>query len=373
MGLDSVRLAEDDEVYLAAARSLRIDRHPESGAVETVWVTDNVSHVLMGFSSDGSYRTRIGAPGQGPGEFEGIGHPFRGPASLDALGPVIAVTDYLRFEIKWFTEPEGEPIRQTRHGRGLIGHSRPIQLGLVPEEKLLFPMMTMGARSALGVYHVDSDRWEYVATLPEPYQRSLIDGAGGFAVFFSRIFVAPWDSTGVLIAYAGVPEIEYFDYRTGAQRVLGRVPERFRKGQPNNLWRMHDVPGEFGPGLPFDWASVGVGMWTLSDGRVVMLHIDDEYEGTPPRLTMRSTSFMTVLYPNDTACVDLLLPFGEDTRPVMDLSEDRLFVLDRRITEDLEPQIWLFSFPIPEHSDCPAENRARGWKSGDEGAIRGGR
>ena len=59
--------------------------------------------------------------------------------------------------------------------------------------------------------------------------------------------------------------------------------------------------------------------------------------------------------------MDLSLPIGSEFRLVFDLHEDALFGLDRRLTEGLDSNIWLYRFPVPTWEECPPANRTEGW------------
>jgi hypothetical protein len=359
---DSLRLAEDEQVFIALPRSLLVESDESEGDGYRVWVVDFTANTVLRFGASGEYLGRIGTPGPGPHEFQGAGHVFRGLSRIAPEVDLIGITDARTFDVKWFDVDDGSLVHRTRHTMGMVGHSKPLELGSWVGGDLLFPLMSMEHQSPLAAFDLDSDTWTHVGRLPEPYRRSLESGYGGFAVFFSRIYLATLDSTTAILGYTGMPELEIVDLRSGEQRRWGRVPERFRKGQPADLWRRFDVPDEFGEGFPFDWASANVGMWRLTDGRIVMVHIDDEYEGAPPRIELNSTAFLTVLFPDrDTACVDLGLPIGAEFRPVFDLYEDALFGLDRRLAEGLESNIWLYRFPIPTWDDCPSVHRMEGW------------
>jgi len=198
--------------------------------------------------------------------------------------------------------------------------------------------------------------------LAEPYQEAFAAGSPGIARYYYRVFLASLSDSTVLTSYAGARDLQAFNIETGDQWLLGRIPERFRKGQPDTLWQRFAFPNRDGGGLPHDWSSDGVGMWVLSDGRIAVVHIDNDYRGEPPQLGFDYTPYLTVLDPQeDTACIDLPLPIGDADRPVFDVQGDVLYALERRLTTGLSSELWLLQFPVPLQTDCPEEHRGKGW------------
>ena len=358
---DSLQLVEDEDLYLANPVSMDVEGPQEGGDFQVLWVADVIAGMILGFDGSGAVIRQFGSRGSGPNEFEALYGVLGVPKGLIA-------GDMRRRELKLFDPDEGELLNLISHGDGRIGRSRPIRPPSEDEPGWLVSMMLASEQSPLATLSFESGELNPLGRLPEPYRRSL--GAyRGFAMYFSHTYAEPLSPDSLLLAYGGVTDLEVYRISTGEQTLVGRVPERFRKGQPADLWRSFDVREEFGEGLPHDWASVTEGMWVTSDGRIVVVHIDDDFAEDPPPLALYATAYLTVLYPErDAACVDLVLPFQEEIRPIFTFGGDTLFGLERRLTEGLESEIWLLKLPIPEWDECPEVHRAHGWQVGDEEA-----
>jgi hypothetical protein len=68
---DSLRLAEDEQVFIALPRSLLVESDESEGDGYRVWVVDFTANTVLRFGASGEYLGRIGTPGPGPHEFRG--------------------------------------------------------------------------------------------------------------------------------------------------------------------------------------------------------------------------------------------------------------------------------------------------------------
>jgi hypothetical protein len=274
-------------------------------------------------------------------------------------GTVAAVDDRER-AIKWFDRESGDLRRFLRFETGWIGTTPPVHLNR-EQEILVFPLTDFESRTSLGVLYLDEGRWERAGSLPDPYHQSLDEGSGGFAAFFYAGLVAPFDSSEVVVGLSGSETLFRFDVSEGTGSPLGRVPHRFRRGARDDLWRNFDIPSEYGTGMPFSWASTMMSMGRLSDGRIAVVHVDQEYEGTPPALHLTGTHYLTVLDPStDVACIDIPVPGGNESRTVVAIQNDHLYLLDRRIV-GMDSEAWMLRLPVPSMDDCPSAHRGGGW------------
>jgi hypothetical protein len=182
--------------------------------------------------------------------------------------------------------------------------------------------------------------------------------------------VAGLGGSEVVIGFSGSEILFRREVESGVGVPLGRTPRRLRRGAEDDLWRAFDIPAEYGDGLPFDWASGLDGLGVLSDGRIVAIHADRELEGTPRPMLLRGRHFLTIMdIEADTACVDLSVPGGQDTRSIFAVRDDALYVLDRRVT-DLESEAWLLRLDLTDGPPCPEEALVEGWLSQGMGAYR---
>jgi hypothetical protein len=344
-------------VYIGQPMSLRVEPGEVASDIEHVWISDHFANRIVGFGPGGSFEGQVGAPGPGPHELQGVTLIFPdGPGE-------IAAADVRTREIKWFRMDDGSLVRASRYRTGSIGaHSRPIRLPSNDGERLLFPLLDPSALTPLAIFHRSGGGWRNVGDLPVPHRNSLTQGHGAFAAFYSSVMIDELPDGSIMVALTGVADLFRFDPASESTSRLGTIPTRFRKGNPPNLWRSFDIPGEYGKGLPFDWASSTFGAWVLSDGRIAVVHIDQTPQGEPPALQLTATSYLTILDPEgDTACVDLPMPGGDEIRPVFDMRNDVLYVLDRRLGADLDAVTWLLKVPVPPMDACPEAHRDSGW------------
>jgi hypothetical protein len=362
---DSLRLGEDSEAYIGQPVSLMVEPSEIGSGIDRVWVSDHFANTIVRFGPDGSVEGRLGNPGPGPHELQGVTLVFRaGPQE-------IGVVDLRNREVKWFHQQDGTVLRASQHGSGFIApYSRPISLESGGKGSLLFPMMDQLTGTPLGILDLESEKWARKGLVPDGYRNSLQHGSGAFFWFFSNVLVDRLPDGGILVGFGGDENLFRFDPVTGKMSRLGTVPSRFRKGLTPDLWRSFDIPSEYGEGLPFDWASVLFGAWVLSDGRIAVVHMDQTPQGEPPALQLTATSYLTLLDPEgDTACVDLLVPGGDEIRPVFDMRSDVLYVLDRRLGADLDAVTWLLKLPVPPMDACPEAHRDSGWLDPGAGAV----
>ncbi len=357
---DSLLLAQNEGVYIGNPYGLVVKHDPRS-AVEEVWISDFFSNVLLHFDGDGELRARLGAPGPGPAEFSSaavIYHPS--PEQ-------VAAVDRRQRAVKWFDRASGELERFLRYDTGLIGVTPPVPMS---RDRLVFPLFDFGSRTSLAMLDLSAGTWRRSGPLPEGYHRSLDEGAGGFASFFVNTLVAGLGGSEVVIGFSGSEILFRHDVESGVSVPLGRIPRRLRRGAEDDLWRAFDIPAEYGDGLPFDWASGLDGLGVLSDGRIVAIHADRELEGTGPPMLLRGRHFLTIMdIEADTACVDLPVPGGQDTRSVFAVEDDVLYVLDRRVTT-LESEAWLLRLDLADRRPCPEDALVEGWVIQGTGAYR---
>ena len=77
------------------------------------------------------------------------------------------------------------------------------------------------------------------------------------------------------------------------------------------------------------------GLWRLSDGRLLVVHLDIEAVMGPKRIVgMTGTPYVTVLSRDLTqACVDGTIDVDRGSRPTFAVKRDRLFVLQQVVAQ----------------------------------------
>jgi hypothetical protein len=356
---DSMAVAEDQEIYIGSPFSfVVVPAEAGGGALREIWVSDFYSNTLIQFDGAGRFRRRVGGPGSGPGEFNGVGQLFlTGTAEAGEVGAV----EFRRRELQWFARATGKLRRIAQFGSGSIGISPPVQLGA--DSTLVFPMLDPLTRTSLGIFDQRTTRWARAGLLPEPYRRSIEKGQGAFANFFRYVYIDKLDTASVLVAFSGVDSLYRFDSRTRTTTALGMIPRRVRRGLEGDCRFAADAPDPRQAskecGSPRERFSPINGAWVLSDGRLAVVHTDQHSQGRPPRVLVTGTSYLTVLdRESNTACVDMRIPGGDDARAVYDLKGDALYILDRRVT-DVRSTLWLLTVPIPPMSGCPSGHLVR--------------
>ncbi len=354
---DSLRLSEDEDIYIGEPFSLLVvpGAEPRRWPRE-VWVSDFFSNSLLRFDGEGAFWQRIGRAGPGPHEFSAVTLLF-----LTEPNEVGAV-DLRRREIKWFDRDSGEYRRLVRYETGSMGRSPPVRIG-DGRPPLVFPLLDRTARTSLGILEVASQTWTRAGPFPEPYRRSLEDGSGRFTALFPDVLLDRLDERAVLVGFAGVDTLYRFDLRRRSAVPLGKVPRVLRRGIEGDCRFAYESSpldtSKCAP--PFEQFSVMMGIWVLRDGRLAVLHADNHLEGTPPVVEVTSRGYLSVLdRDGGAACVDLLVPGGDDSGAFSDVEGDVLYTLDRRLT-DLSTETWLLRMPIPSLAACPAAHRVARW------------
>ncbi len=354
--VDSLHVAEHDQVFLGNPFSLVVAREADEEALSEIWVSDFYSNRLWRFDGEGRYVGRVGAPGPGPAEFGAANFMFRGEPGE------VAGVDMRGRAVKWFAAGSGELLRIAYHETGRIGGSRPVAWEEDGEPVLVFPLLDRTTTTSVGILHVASGGWRRVGPIPERHRSAVERGAGWFGAFFAVSTMSRLGEESLVLGFDGVETLLAYDLTKGTDSTLGEVPRLFRRGVDHPCVELADhelATATCGP--LFDLFSWLVGIWTLPDGRLVLTHVDQHSSGAPPAILLTGEIFLTVLDPStDEGCVDLRVPGGSDARPVFDVEGSDLFVLDRRLP-GVQSEAWLLRVPIPSMDACPEQHRVSGW------------
>lgn len=355
---DSLSIAEDENLYIGNPFSLLVVGDSLNGeAPREIWVSDFYSNTVLLFGKDGRFVRRFGAPGPGPHEFTGAGQLFLSKAELGAV-------EFRRREMKWFNRETGEFLRTISFGSGSIGMSRPVAVG---DHSLMFPLVDAVTRTSLGIFNAANREWTRVGYLPAAYLRSIEQGRGAFATYFRFAFVDTLDAESAVVAFSGSDSLYRYDMRERTMFPIGKIPRYARRGIEGECRFAGDTPDPQRTtkecGSLRERYSTLLGAWTLSGKRLAIVHTDQQATGTPPSVLITGTSYVTILnMAENTACVDLPIPGGNDARAVYDVARDVLYALDRRV-DDTRSTMWLLKVPLPSPSECPSKHRATDWRS----------
>jgi hypothetical protein len=350
---DSILLGEDEEVYIGNPFTLRVVPGEPGRGLREIWVSDFYSNSALHFDGAGRFVGRLGAPGSGPGEFQLAGLLFLPNADE------VALADDSRREVTWLSRETSEYLRSYRYDSGRMGMSEPL---LLPGTGWVFPLLDRSRRTSLGILDPVTRSWSRGGPLPESYRTAMESGPDWFPSFFPYVWVAGEGPGAVLVGFSGDDEIFRFDLQADSAEPLGEVPARVRRGLDECRFVEADDLRRHGCAPLFEQFSVLNGLWALDGGRIVVLHTDQNAEGSPPVIHLTGHSFITVMDPRlNEACVDLRIPGGRDARAVFDLRGGDLFVLDRRLVGDQDPETWLLRIAIPGLSSCPSGHHASGW------------
>lgn len=311
--VDSV-LLEETEFHLGRPYSLSADTVDGS-----FLVADGYLGRMLRFGRDGRFVRAYGRPGEGPGEFAGLG---RGFILNDS---VVVGRDNHRNLLTRFSR-EGMYLGSTRYEGFKDGWTAVVgDLALVPaidlEDHKMVRLWDWRRDEMLGA----------AIDLPTPYRRSL----RGLDVYFGVLAgssVVAWTDTMLV---GTVAENELY-LATWDDKVLDtlHVPRARRRGVPPDAQERIDDPS---PQVSFkdrmEMLSTLEGLYRMPDGSTVAIHHDGLIDGEPPMIEFLAEVYLTVLSPDRrTACVDGRVPFANQLRTQLVAARDTLFLLDRTLT-----------------------------------------
>lgn len=333
--VDSVLLDENDRFYLGNPFSVVVDTTDGS-----FLISDFFENRILRYERDGGLRQFYGRPGGGPGEFRSISTAF-------ILNDSIVVgAGNRRKVLQLFSKHDGVSVgAHSFSGRvGMGGVS-------VVDDGVVFPTRDRVNQTIAAVWRYPETTIDYVVALPEPYERSLA-GIGAFAGFQSFGSAVAWSDT-VLSGMSGLNEI-YLSELDGTVLDTLSLPNTRRRGVPPNIQEMFDELRAFDSMAEmFAAASSMYGLYRMSDGSTVVLHHDSSLEGELPAGNITSEVYLSIIAPDRAAaCVDALVPYSKELRPVHTVARDTLFLLDRRLNEAEDDLLtWVRAYRI-DTSGC---------------------
>jgi len=308
-------LLEETEFHLGRPYSLSADTVDGS-----FLIADGYLGRMLRFARDGRYVHAYGRPGEGPGEFRGLG---RGFILNDS---VVVGRDNHRNLLTRFSR-DGEHLGSTRYDGFKDGWPA------VAGDVALIPAIDLESRKMVSLW--DWRRDEMLGTaidLPVPYLRSLRGRDIYFGVLAGSSIVA-WADT-MLVGTVAQNELYL---ATWDDRMLDtlHLPRALRRGVPDDAQERIDDPGNR---ISFkdrmEMLSTLEGLYRMSDGSTVAVHHDGLIDGEPPMVEFLAEVYVTVLSPDRrTACVDGAVQFANQLRTQITAARDTLFLLDRTLTE----------------------------------------
>jgi hypothetical protein len=296
-----VTVEESDTLYVGRPAGLALD--PEDGSL---YLTDRFAGRIVRIDRSGRPMRTYGRKGRGPGELMDIGVSFRWGEHLFAL-------DDQRRMIVGFEAETGEFVGSWRLD-GILGRAVPM-----PEGVWMGLLDTSRQTGAAQWTPTEGER-RHFAPFPREYRDSQ-----PLAGIFNRVALDRWsDSTASL--FQGSDRIVLYRDTTPTDTLV--VPVSRRKGVPADIVE-HFQRVEF-PEM-FRSVSFAFDMKRLSDGRIAVLHYDQEIEGR----IVHSVPYLSVSSPDRRSwCVDGELPISRVTQPHTLFRGDTLFVLDQHLDGD---------------------------------------
>jgi hypothetical protein len=319
--LRSIQLAQSDTLYLGRPVAMTAARDG------SLYVVDAFFSRAVHFRPNGEVRRVIGRKGRGPGELE--------IAVLPALigDSLLVISDDREPAMSVFDARAGGFLRRVPLDGAIreaaTGGSRPT-----------FGLIELGRRTGLMEWDPATNARRYFHPLPQEYLE-----APAFAGVFTIVAVDRW-ADSMLVGYSGLNTLQLLD---GAGRAVHTVtvPVRRRKGvSADVVARFNDEKIPFPE--KFGMNSALFHVRRLSDGRIALLHYDQQLSG--PQIT--TTAWVSVLSAGlDSACVDGSLPTGKDAQPVTTFAGDTLLVLEQRVGDSTEVEARVTRYRI-ETAGC---------------------
>ncbi len=316
----TVELRESDSLYLASPGDLAAA--PDDGSF---FITDRFAGRVLQVRRDGEIVRTFGRKGTGPGEFTQLNVIF-------ARGDELFADDGATRAFQVFDRHTGVFRRMlSRHE------------GILHDVRLAGPTAWLGVQNrdrgtAVARWDLGSDSLVYTLPLPREYRESQ-----PLAGVFTGVYVVPWADT-VLVALQGSDAL-YLATHDGMIADTIVVPARKRRGVPDDI--VTRLEGLSFPQM-FSAASSVFGLTRLQDGRIAMVHFDQEISGS----AITAVGYVTTLSADRRrACIDGRLALSRDAQPRVIFRGDTLVVLEQRIVEGTRAQTTMTGYVL-ETSRC---------------------
>lgn len=315
--LDTLILQEDAEHYVSTPIDV------VQGTDGSLLISDAFANAILEFDREGRFVRAFGGPGQGPGEFMGVGPVMR-------AGGLVGAVDFRSMEIEIFDDQTGGSIgaiglrpamiitSMTEVGDSvwISGMERDIWMSVGTVAATQLPSLARtGSRDAL--------RLDRIA-VPSPYQTNpIMFGALGNV----DLDVGPSD---IVVGFSGTPYL--LVARTGQAIDTLHLQPRLRRGAPAE----EDVgtPTQaMDPVLFANEISVLGPLSRNEGGNIIVIHTDLQVEraagGQGPQVT-GTKFYVSSLSPDGTRqCADTEIPIAATGLPRVALEGSLLLVVDQ--------------------------------------------
>lgn len=331
--LDTIRLEEDESIYLTQPRDLVPD--PAGG-----WfVLDSGDPKVLSYSEQGRLRGVIGSEGEGPGE-------FRTGDALVTMGDTLGVAASNPGVLIFYSGSTGEHLGQVR----LPGR---VNRTAIRGDTLWVDARSFSARTGLLRLVSPYAEGERLVPLPDEYDGSDGGAVGVLAGAFPSASVAV-RRDGLLVGYQPLGHLLVTD-RDGTVTDTIRIPAVRRRGTPPDLREALMETMRENYFRIFSVASTLEDLHRLSDGSFAVVHLDNRPVETREQLPPPGQLYVSLLSQDlKRACADLEVPLDPEARPVIGFEGDTLLVLQRAIRPDLGVDTFIVRYRLVTDG-CDAE------------------
>lgn len=292
---------ETDSIFLSRPGEIAID--PVDGSF---YIADGFAGHVVQVDRRGVPVRVFGRKGRGPGEFTQVGQ-------MAPFADLLLVENSGQGALNLFRRGSGQFVKARPHDGILNDYALAGDTGW-------FGLQSVERGTSVGRWTAGDDRLDYLVPLPKEYRESQ-----PLAGIFNGVSLAKWADT-LVVGLAGSNRLLLVGAR-GEPLDTVTLPVARRRGVPDDIARRlekMDFPAMFSS------ISALFDIGRLSDGRIALVHYDQEIAG--PRIM--ADVYLTVLSPDrKRACVDARLPVTRDSQPYTAFRGDTLFVLEQKLED----------------------------------------
>ncbi|MEP6833122.1 MAG: 6-bladed beta-propeller [Gemmatimonas sp.] len=295
-------LESTDSAFISEPAALAVSR-------TAIYVADVGSNHVFEFDRSGKLVRRIGQKGRGPGEFVST-------SSLAMVGDtMLAINDPALKRVSLY--------EIHRHEFGRIIPLPGLSLGIAATgDTLLFGVQDLTHKTSLARVVLRDGSMKQLGPIP-----ASISNNPGVAASFP-FGVAAAATSGYRVGFLGSNVIYHVD-ENGAL-IDSVVPAiRHRRGVPTDLAERLAMKGASAEVEAASTSSL-ITMARLPDGRTAVVHMDFTVE----RTSVTGKAYLSTISANGkSACIDLLIPTTEETRPMFAIHLDTLFAVQNIVQQ----------------------------------------
>jgi len=306
-------ISESDTAVLGTPMSMVADS--ESG---DLYVLEAVLGRVFHYNRRGTLLSTFGSLGGGPSE-------LGSPAEIYLVKGTVVVADDGAKRLKFFG-PDGRSVVRSIAYKGFPGSG-----AVSGDGELLMGMLQSEGKTMAAILRPGADTLSYFASMPRSYT-----GKAPLASIFATTVVTWRDGLALVLAQA-TDSIQVVGMTDASSSALF-VPRSRRTGV------LKDEKAMAGMKWPQLLAShsAAFGMKALSDGSIVVVHMDLKAAGPATRANVWATRIGRDGSP---ICVDVPLATDTDARPLIAFRGDTLLMLRQRMSSDSSSVTELLSWP----------------------------